>query len=76
MAKIINWYKYWSKKKESKNDFEKDFCKLMTNAVFGKSVENVRKRRDIKLATIEGRSNYLASEPKLIILQSFSQKIY
>ena len=60
---------------EAKNEFEKDFLKLMNNSVFGKTMENVRKHRDIKLVTTEERRNKLVSEPDYHTTKHFSENL-
>ena len=62
MVETIYWHGYQTKK-ISKSDSKKDFFRLMNNVVFLKTVENVRKQRDVKLVTTNKRRNYLVSEP-------------
>ena len=60
-------------RKKAKRDFEKHFSKLMNNAVFGKTVGNMRKHRDIKLVTPERRRNSLVSEPNYHTTKFFKE---
>ena len=62
-------------RKETKNEFEKDFFKLMNNSVCGKTMENVRKHRDIKLVTTEERRIKLVSEPNYHTTKQFSENL-
>ena len=59
---------------EAKNDFEQDFFNLMNNTVFGKTMENVIKHRDIKLVTTDKEEiNY--PQNLIIIQQNIFQKV-
>ena len=60
---------------EARNDFEKDFFKFMNNSVFGKTMENVRKHRDIKLVTTDERRNKLVPEPNYHTTKYFSENL-
>ena len=60
-------------RKIAKNDFEKHFFKLMNNAVFGKTMENVRQHRDIKLVITDKKRNNLDSEPTYHTINYISQ---
>ena len=62
-------------RKQAKNDFEKDFFKLMNNSVFGKAMENVRKHRDLKLVTTDKRRNQLVLEPNYHTKKWFSESL-
>ena len=62
-------------RKEAKSEFEKDFFKLMNNSVFGKTMENVRKHRDIKLVTTEDKRIKLVSQPNYHTAKQFSENL-
>ena len=62
-------------RKQAKNDFEKYFFKLMNNSVFGKTMENLRKHRGIKLVTTDGKRNQLLSEPNYYTTKWFSESL-
>ena len=62
-------------RKLAKDDFEKDLFKLMNNAVFGKTMENIRKHRDIKLVTTDTKRNKLVSEPNYHTMNYLSEDL-
>ena len=63
-------------RKKAKTDTEKGFCKPMNNAFLRKTMENVRKNRDIQLDTTESRTNYLVSQPGYHKVNIFCLKTY
>ena len=62
-------------RKLAKNDFEKDLFKLMNNSVFGKTMENIRKHRDIKLVTTDKKRSKLVSEPNYHTINLMSEDL-
>ena len=78
--KQVAWMKKYIDKNtklrsEAKNDFEKDFFKLMNNSVYGKTMENVRKHRDIHLVTTDSERKKLVSEPNYHTCKQFSEHL-
>ena len=62
-------------RKVAKNNFEKDLFKLMNNSVFGKTMENIRKHRDIKLVKTDKKRSKLVSEPNYHTVNLISQDL-
>ena len=62
-------------RKKTKNDLKKGFFRLMNGAVFGKTMENMRKHRDIKLFATERRRNYLVSEANYHATKFFTENL-
>ena len=62
-------------RKVADNDFEKGFYKLMNNAVLGKAMENIRKHREIKLATTDKKRSKLVSEPNYHTINLISEDL-
>ena len=60
---------------EAKNEFEKDFFKLMNNAVFGKTMENIRNRVNIKLVNNEKQAEKLSAKPNFKHCNIFSEDL-
>ena len=58
-----------------KDDFEKDLFKLMSNAVFGRTMENIGKYRNIKLVTTHKKRNKLVSEPNYHTMNYISEDL-
>ena len=62
-------------RKLAKNDFEKYLFKLMNNSVFGKTMEIIRKHRDIKLVTTDKKRSKLVSEPNYHTINLISEDL-
>ena len=60
---------------KAKNNFEKDFFKLMNNSVFGKTIENIRKRVDVKLVNDRVKARKLVAKPNFNHLNIFCEEL-
>ena len=62
-------------RKSAKDNFKKYLFTLMNNAVFGKTIENIRKHRNIKLVATDKKRNKLVSEPNYHTMNSISEDL-
>ena len=60
---------------QAKNNFEKDFFKLMNNSVFGKTMENIRNRVNVKLVNTEERLKKLSAKPNYKSCKIFNENL-
>ena len=60
---------------KAKNDFEKDFFKLMNNSVFGKTMENIRNRVNVKLVNSEDKFKKLVAKPNFLSRKIFNENL-
>ena len=60
---------------KANNEFEKDFFKLMNNSVFGKTMENIRNRVDIRLVNSEAKAKKLAAKPNFKHCNIFDENL-
>ena len=63
------------KRTGAKNAFEKDFSKLLNNSVFGKTMENIRKRVDVRLVTDQKKLSKLVSKPTYVNSKIFNEDL-
>ena len=64
-----------TKRKAAKNPFEKDFFKLMNNAIFGKTMENVRKRKTVELVSNDRRMKRVVAKPTFHRFKIFNEDL-